>query len=55
MGGGGYGGEANTISVIQLWLALASLGFVTLVALISGFMPARRAMKLSALEAIKTE
>ena len=54
-GGGRYGGEANTISVIPLWLALASLGFATLVGLISGFMPARRAMKLSALEAIRTE
>lgn len=54
-GGGGVPGETNTISVIPLWLALAALGFATLVGLISGFMPARRAMKLSALEAIKTE
>ena len=54
-GGGGYGGEASMISVIPLWLALSALGFATLVGLISGFMPARRAMKLSALEAIKTE
>ena len=53
-GGGGYGGE-SVISVIPLWLALTALGFATLVGLISGFMPARRAMKLSALEAIKTE
>jgi ABC-type antimicrobial peptide transport system permease subunit len=54
LGGGGAPGE-NTISVIPVWLGLASLGFATLVGLISGFMPARRAMKLSALEAIKTE
>ena len=54
-GGGRMPGEANTISVVPLWLALAALGFSTLVGLISGFMPARRAMKLSALEAIKTE
>jgi len=53
--GGGYGGGESVISVIPVWLALASLGFATLVGLISGFMPARRAMKLSALEAIKTE
>jgi ABC-type antimicrobial peptide transport system permease subunit len=53
-GGGGAPGE-NTISIIPVWLALAALGFATLVGLISGFMPARRAMKLSALEAIKTE
>jgi putative ABC transport system permease protein len=56
-GGGpmGQGGERNSISVIPLWLALSSMGFATLVGLISGFYPARRAMKLSALEAIKTE
>jgi ABC-type antimicrobial peptide transport system permease subunit len=54
-GGGGPPGEKNIISVIPMWLAVASLGFATLVGLISGFMPARRAMKLSALEAIKTE
>lgn len=54
-GGGGMPGQDNIISLIPLWLALASLGFATLVGIISGFMPARRAMKLSALEAIKTE
>jgi putative ABC transport system permease protein len=54
-GGGRAPGEENIISVIPVWLALAALGFATLVGLISGFMPARRAMKLSALEAIKSE
>lgn len=49
------GGESSTISIIPLWLALSSLGFTTMVGLVSGFYPARRAMKLSALEAIKTE
>lgn len=52
--GGGYGGD-SVISVIPVWLALLSMCFATLVGLISGFMPARRAMKLSALEAIRTE
>jgi putative ABC transport system permease protein len=52
--GGGYGGD-SVISVIPAWLALLSICFATLVGLISGFMPARRAMKLSALEAIRTE
>lgn len=52
----GMGGDgASKISIIPLWLAMASLVFTTLVGLISGFYPARRAMKLSALEAIKTE
>lgn len=57
LGGGflGGGGPSGTISVIPVWLSAAALGFATLVGLISGFMPARRAMKLSALEAIKTE
>jgi ABC-type antimicrobial peptide transport system permease subunit len=55
--GGGYYGpsEDNIVSLIPAWLALLALGFATLVGIISGFMPARRAMKLSALEAIKTE
>ncbi len=55
--GGGYysGGPDSIVSLIPVWLALVALGFATLVGIISGFMPARRAMKLSALEAIKTE
>lgn len=56
--GGGYyggGGEESIVSLIPAWLSLLALGFATLVGIISGFMPARRAMKLSALEAIKTE
>jgi putative ABC transport system permease protein len=57
--GGGYyyygSGEESIVSLIPAWLALLALGFATLVGIISGFMPARRAMKLSALEAIKTE
>jgi len=51
----GPGGENTKISIIPLWLILSTLLFTTLVGLISGFYPARRAMKLSALEAIKTE
>lgn len=48
-------GVQTNISVIPLWLMLSSIAFATLVGLISGFYPARRAMRLSALEAIKTE
>lgn len=51
----GPGGPGSKISIIPLWLALSSIGFTTIVGLVSGFYPARRAMKLSALEAIKTE
>lgn len=48
-------GDGSKISVIPLWLAVASVLFATLIGLISGYYPAKRAMKLSALEAIKTE
>ncbi|MCY6369636.1 ABC transporter permease [Clostridium ganghwense] len=47
--------EGTALSVIPLWLALGALGFTTIIGLISGYLPARKAMKLSALEAIKTE
>ncbi len=47
--------SASRVSVIPPWLAALSIVFAVLIGLISGFSPARRAMKLSALEAIKTE
>lgn len=46
---------ATQISIIPLWLILAALGFSSLIGVISGYLPARRAMNLSALEAIRTE
>lgn len=49
---GGMGGD---ISVIPLWLALGALAFATLIGLVSGFHPANRAVKISALTAIKQE
>lgn len=48
-------GSMSRISIIPLWLILFTLGFTMLVGLIAGFFPARRAMKLSVLEAIRTE
>ncbi|MCX8130406.1 MAG: ABC transporter permease [Clostridia bacterium] len=56
-GGPPMGGnpEPNHISVIPVWLALTSIVFAVIIGLVSGFYPARRAMKLSALEAIRTE
>lgn len=48
-------GDGIPISVIPIWLALCGAGFSTLVGLISGFYPALRATRLSALEAIKNE
>lgn len=43
------------ISIIPVWLILAAMAFATFVGLLSGYYPAKRAMNLSALEAIKTE
>ncbi len=47
-------GIDSDISVIPIWLVLAALLFSTMMGVISGYYPARRAMKLSALEAIRT-
>ncbi len=55
IGMGMGGGAESRISVIPPWLALLSIVFAIFIGLISGFTPARRAMRLSALEAIKTE
>lgn len=53
MGGGGAAG--SKISSIPPWLCLAALLFSALIGIISGYFPARRAMKLSAISAIRTE
>ncbi|MCY1712998.1 ABC transporter permease [Caproiciproducens galactitolivorans] len=59
-GGGGMmmdaaAGAAAKISIIPLWLALGALLFSTMIGLLSGFYPANRAVKISALTAIKQE
>jgi len=41
--------------VIPIWLVGLALVFSTLIGLVSGFSPANRAVKISALEAIKHE
>ena len=41
------------ISYIPFWLMLASIGFAMLVGIVAGYFPAKRAMKLSPLEAIR--
>lgn len=58
MGGGRYGGmgdSAMQISIIPPWLVLLGMLFATVIGLVSGFSPANRAVKISALEAIKQE
>jgi ABC-type antimicrobial peptide transport system permease subunit len=58
--GGAFGnffgtGVDSKISIIPIWLVFAAMAFSTLIGVISGYYPARRAMNLSALEAIRTE
>ena len=56
MGGGYYmGSGGGTISIIPPWLMLAALVFATLVGLVAGILPANKAVKISALEAIRHE
>lgn len=50
--GGGMGGAS---SIIPWWLVLGAIVFATLVGLVSGLIPANKAVKISALEAIRRE
>lgn len=61
---GGFGGmfgmypngaTKTYLSVVPLWLCFASIGFATVIGIISGFYPAWRATRLSALEAIRND
>ena len=60
---GGMGGDMSMgistsiggSSIIPWWLAIGAVAFATFVGLISGFSPANRAVKISALTAIKQE
>jgi len=48
-------GDGSKLSIIPPWLVLLGLVFATFIGLFSGFQPANRAVKISALEAIKSE
>jgi ABC-type antimicrobial peptide transport system permease subunit len=56
-GGRGWnmGQEMPPLSIIPMWLIGLGLIFSTVIGLISGFLPARRAMRLSVLQAIHNE
>lgn len=54
MYGSSIGGDSQ-VSIIPFWLVLLALAFSTSVGLVSGFYPANRAVKISALEAIRNE
>lgn len=45
--------EGGSVSVIPFWLCLGAMLFSSVIGLISGYLPARRAMKLSALNALR--
>ncbi|MBR3772736.1 MAG: ABC transporter permease [Clostridium sp.] len=53
----GMGMEEGSLqlSVIPIWLSLVALLFAFFVGVISGYLPARRATKISAIEAMKSE
>lgn len=48
-------GQGYDISLIPMWLAGVSVVFATIIGILAGYFPARRAMKLSAISAIRTE
>ena len=56
-GGRGWniGQEMPPVSIIPIWLVGLGLVFSTVIGVISGFLPARRAMRLSVLQAIHNE
>lgn len=52
---GGGGGVDSKLSVVPIWLYVLAIGFTTLIGLISGYLPAVKAMKLSVLNALRME
>lgn len=52
---GGGGGGAAQMFIITPWLVLLALVFSTLIGILSGYYPANRAVKISALTAIKQD
>ncbi|GAB1475810.1 ABC transporter permease [Bacillota bacterium] len=49
------GMDATRISIIPWWMAVSGLLFATVIGVVSGYSPARRAMRLSALESLRNE
>ena len=52
-GGGMFGGSGDVIAISPL-LAIVGVGFSSLVGVLAGYIPARRATKLSAIEALRS-
>ena len=52
---GSIGMGGTKLSIVPAWLAVLGMVFSAFIGLVSGFLPARKATKLSALSAIQTE
>lgn len=52
---GGFGGPESTISYIPPYMIPVAILFACVIGMVSGLMPAQRAMNLSALEALRNE
>ena len=52
---GGEGESVSKLSVIPLWLPFVASGFAIIIGIVSGYYPASRATKISAIEAMKNE
>lgn len=52
---GAMGGGGSVVSIIPWWVALGGFVFAIFIGVASGYYPARRAMRLSALESLKNE
>lgn len=50
-----YDMESAKFSVIPIWLPFLAAGFAMIVGIVSGYYPANRATKISAIEAMKTD
>ena len=52
---GSVGGGGSTVSIIPWWVSVSALAFSTTIGIVAGYSPARRAMRLSALESLRNE
>ena len=53
--GFGMNGDDTSISVIPPWLALGAIAFSTAIGTLAGLAPAQRAVRLSPLDAIRSQ
>lgn len=51
---GSMNGEASKIIIIPIWLSIVGVGFSSMVGVLAGYIPARRATRLSAIEALRS-